>query len=129
MYVASHSAPHDPDGPVGSLRDDWWIMGKPGNECRLAAQRICQAAGFQPRIRHQSDDFPTALALVAAGQGQAIMPRLGTVNAPAGVLLTPLPVAARVAVTHRRGSSAHPAIAAFQRAVSHAVEGYWGGVA
>jgi DNA-binding transcriptional LysR family regulator len=124
MYIASRTAPHDRDDPVGSFRDDWWIMGRPGNVCRLAAERICQAAGFQPRIRHQSDDFPTVLALVAAGQGQAIMPRLGTVRAPAGVLLTPLPIAARVAVTHRRGSSAHPAIAAFHRAVSHAVEGY-----
>jgi DNA-binding transcriptional LysR family regulator len=74
MYVASRSAPHDPGDPVGSFRDDWWIMGKPGNVCRLAAERICQAAGFQPRIRHQSDDFPTVLALVAAGHGQAIMP-------------------------------------------------------
>ena len=67
-------------------------MGRPGNVCRLAAERICQAAGFQPRIRHQSDDFPTVLALVAAGQGQAIMPRLGTVSAPAGVVLTPLSI-------------------------------------
>ena len=124
MYVASRGAPHDPDDPVGSFRDDWWIMGKPGNVCRLAAERICQAAGFQPRIRHQSDDYPTALALVAAGQGQAIMPRLGTLHAPDGVLLTALPHAARVAVTCRRGGSTHPAIAAFQHAVSHAVQGY-----
>ena len=124
MYVASGSAPHDPESPVGSFRDDWWIMGKPGNVCRLAAERICHSAGFEPRIRHQSDDFPTVLALVAAGQGQAIMPRLGTVRAPAGVILTPLPSAARVAVTYRRGSGAHPAIAAFQRALRHAVEVY-----
>jgi DNA-binding transcriptional LysR family regulator len=124
MYVASRSAPHDPDDPVGSFRDDWWIMGKPGSLCRLAAERICQAAGFQPRIRHQSDDFPTVLALVAADQGHAVMPRLGTVNAPAGVVLTPLPIAARVAVTHRRGASTHPAIAAFRRAVGHAVQAY-----
>jgi DNA-binding transcriptional LysR family regulator len=124
MYVASHSAPRDPGDPVGSFRDDWWIMGKPGNLCRLAAERVCQAAGFQPRIRHQTDDFPTVLALVAADQGQAVMPRLGTVNAPAGVVLTPLPIAAQVAVTHRRGGSEHPAIAAFRRSVGQAVEAY-----
>jgi len=124
MYVASRSAPHDPGDPLGSFRDDWWIMGRPGNLCRLAAERICQAAGFQPRIRHQSDDFPTVLALIAADQGQAVMPRLGTVNAPTGVVLTPLPITARVAITHRRGGSAHPAIAAFRRAVGQAVEAY-----
>jgi DNA-binding transcriptional LysR family regulator len=124
MYVASRSAPRDPDDPVGSFRDDWWIMGRPGNQCRLAAERVCQVAGFQPRIRHQSDDFPTVLALVAADQGHAIMPRLGTVNAPTGVVLTPLPITARIAITHRRGASTHPAIAAFRRAVGHAVERY-----
>lgn len=124
MYVASPSAPHDPSDPVGSFRHDWWIMGRPGSLCRIAAERICQAAGFQPRIRVQSDDFPTVLALVAAEQGHAVMPRLGTVNAPAGVVLTPLPIAARVAMTHRRGGSAHPAIAAFRRSVGHAVEAY-----
>src|SRR6266545_3292307 len=124
MYIASRSAPDDPGDPVGSFRDDWWIMGRPGNLCRLAAERICQAAGFQPRIRHQSDDFPTVLALVAADQGQTVLPRLGTMSAPAGVVLTPLPIAARVAVTHRRGGSAHPAIAAFRRSVGHAVERY-----
>src|SRR6266545_4994173 len=70
MYIASRSAPDDPGDPVGSFRDDWWIMGRPGNLCRLAAERICQAAGFQPRIRHQSDDFPTVLALVAADQAR-----------------------------------------------------------
>lgn len=124
MYVASHSTPDDPSDPVGSFRDAWWIMGRPGNLCRLAAERICQAAGFQPRIRHQNDDFPTVLTLVAADQGHAIMPRLGTVNTPAGVVLTELAISARVAVTHRRGGSAHPAVAAFRRSVEHAVNGY-----
>lgn len=125
MYVASRNIPPDSDDPIGSFRDAWWIMGRPGNLCRLAAERICQAAGFQPRIRHQSDDFPTVLALVAADQGQALLPRLGTVNAPAGVVLSALPISARVAVTHRRGASAHPAITAFRRSVEHAIDGYW----
>jgi DNA-binding transcriptional LysR family regulator len=78
-------------------------MGKSHNLCGLAARRICEAAGFQPRIRHQTDDFPTALALVAAGHGQALLPGIGATSRPAGVVLTPLPVMARVAVTHRRG--------------------------
>jgi hypothetical protein len=39
-------------------------------------------------------------------------------------VLTPLPVMARVAVTHRRGSGSHPAIIAFRMAVDHAAERY-----
>lgn len=122
MLLASHGPPADPADPVGSFRDGTWIMGKAGSLCGLAARRICEAAGFQPRVRHQTDDFPTALALVAAGQGQALLPGLGATSRPRGVVLTPLPVMARVAVTHRRGAGTHPAIMAFRAAVGHAAE-------
>jgi DNA-binding transcriptional LysR family regulator len=64
------------------------------------------------------------LALVAAGQGTTVVPRLGTVNAPAHTVLTPLPTMTRVSVTHRRGAHAHPSIAAFRDAVSRAVATY-----
>jgi len=124
MLLASSRPPADPGDPVGSFHTGDWILGKEGNLCGLAARRICEAAGFQPRIRHQTDDFPTALALVAAGQGQALMPGLGATHPPPGVVLTPLPVMARVAVTHRRGAGTHPAIAAFRAAVGQAVERY-----
>jgi DNA-binding transcriptional LysR family regulator len=124
MYLASRLPPSNPAEPVGSFRTGSWIMGRPGTLCRLAAERICQAAGFQPRIRHQSDDFPTVLALVAADQGISVVPQLGTVNAPAHIELTPLPTMTRVSVTHRRGAHTHPAIAAFRDAVSRAVATY-----
>lgn len=124
MILASGRPPADPAEPVGSFHDSLWIMGKPGSQCRQAAERICHAAGFQPQVRHQSDDFPTVLALVAAFQGQALLPRMGTEGAPADVVLTPLLHTARVRVTHRRGADAHPAVTAFRRAVTQAVESY-----
>ena len=114
----------EPAADLRALRSGAWIMGRPGTLCRLAAERICQAAGFEPRVRHQTDDFPTALALVAAGQGQAILPRLGAVNAPRGVVLTPLATTTRVRVTHRQGAGGQPAIAAFNGAIVDAVERY-----
>ena len=122
MLVASGHPPTDPTEPVGSFRDGWWVMGKPGTLCRLAAERICQSTGFQPRVRHQTDDFPTALALVAAGQGQALLPRSAAVNAPGGVVLTPLPVMTRISLTHRRGAGNHPATAALREAITRAVD-------
>lgn len=115
------SEPTDPDNPVGALRDAAWIMGRPTNLCRRAAERVCEQAGFTPRVRHQIDDFTTALALVAAGLGAAVIPELSTVDAPPGVVLTPLPAVRRTYLTHRRGSDRHPAIAAFGRAVRSAV--------
>lgn len=124
MLLASRTPPADPDDPVGSFRDGDWIMGRAGSLCGLAARRICEAAGFQARIRHHTDDFPTALELVAAGQGQTILPGLGVRNPPRRVVFSPLPVQARVAVTHRRGGGTHPAIVAFRAAVDAAVERY-----
>jgi DNA-binding transcriptional LysR family regulator len=124
MLLASKRPPDDPDDPVGSFRDDAWILGKAHNLCGLAARRICQVAGFEPQIRHETDDFPTALALVAAGHGQAILPGLGATQPPGDIFLTPLPVMARVAVTYRRGADAHPAIAAFRKAVGESVQRY-----
>jgi DNA-binding transcriptional LysR family regulator len=124
MYLASTRPPDPPEDPVGAFRGESWVMGRPGTLCRLAAERICQVSGFQPRVRHQSDDFPTVLALVAAGQGPAIVPRLATVHVPDGLVLTPLSTMARISVAHRRGAGTHPAVAAFVTAIGTAVSAY-----
>lgn len=84
--------------------------------------RACQAAGFTPRVRHQVDEFATVLALVAAGQGVALVPQLG-VTGPAdpAVRLTRLPVRRRTGLAFRSGAGAHPAVAAFGAALRAAV--------
>ena len=74
--------------------------------------RICESAGFVPRVRHHADDFVAVLALVAAGQGVALVPQLGAEQPPPGVRLVPLPVFRRTRLAYRGGAGAHPAIAA-----------------
>jgi DNA-binding transcriptional LysR family regulator len=117
MYLASASPPDDAADPVGSFRAAGWVMGQPGTLCRLAAERVCQSAGFVPRVRHQIDDDPAVLTLVAAGLGVAIVPQLATADSPAAVVLTPLPVVRRIRFAHRRGAQRHPAVAAVRAAV------------
>jgi DNA-binding transcriptional LysR family regulator len=87
------------------------------------ALRACQAAGFTPRVRHRIDDFTTVLALVAVGQGVALVPHLGVPagQPPAGVVLTRLPVYRRTRTAFRAGAAAHPAVAAFTAALHTAV--------
>jgi|SRR5690606_20378188 len=122
MYVAATSPPADRRQPLASWRDAAWVMGTDGTLCRQATERACQAAGFTPRVRHQVDDFGTVLALVAAGQGPAIVPKMAIVDGvPAQVVLTPLDLVRRTWLTHRRGAGAHPAIAALAEAVGKAV--------
>ncbi|WP_433461767.1 LysR substrate-binding domain-containing protein [Spirillospora sp. CA-128828] len=90
-----------------------WITARDGTTGHAMAVRACQAAGFQPRIRHQVNDFRTALSLAAIGQGVGFVPEMATAQAPRGVVLTRLPLFRRSKVAFRAGGGAHPAIAAF----------------
>jgi DNA-binding transcriptional LysR family regulator len=84
--------------------------------------RACGAAGFTPRIRHRVDEFATVLALVAVGQGVAVVPELGiTGPLDPAVSLTPLHMERRTRIACRSGASAHPAVAAITAALRAAV--------
>jgi DNA-binding transcriptional LysR family regulator len=103
--------------PEGSRLRDFsesdWILASPGTLCHTAVVRLCGSAGFIPRARHRVDDFGTVLALVAAGQGVAVVPQLATDRLPPGIGLLPLPTRRRTRIAFRSGSARHPAVAAF----------------
>jgi DNA-binding transcriptional LysR family regulator len=118
VYLATATGQGDPAQTcIKDLRDAPWIAGSPETLCHTMVIRACQASGFTPRIRHHADDFATVLALVAAGQGVSLVPRLGVIEAPPGVLLTPLPARRRLSIACRRGTRHHPSIAAFAAAI------------
>jgi DNA-binding transcriptional LysR family regulator len=112
IYLASTDEPQAGEDRIERHRDAPWIMASPGTLCHAMALHACQIAGFTPRIRHHADDFATVLALVAAGQGVALVPQLGVVGAPAAVTLAPLPVRRRTRIAYRRGTRRHPAVSA-----------------
>lgn len=131
MYLAAptdHAAAAGPaaDGDQGAVlrthADAPWITASPGTLCHAMTVRACQAAGFTPRIRHPVDEFATVLALVAAGQGVAVVPQLGIgEHTGPGVELTRLLMQRRTNFAFRRGAGAHPAVAAFGVALRAAV--------
>ncbi|TYB56403.1 LysR family transcriptional regulator [Nonomuraea sp. PA05] len=102
---------------------DAWITNKPGTLCHTMAIRACQAAGFEPVVRHHIDDFDTVLAFAAAGHGVALVPHLAAAGSAHGVRLTRLPLSRRTLAAFRKGNGAHPAIVAavtaFRAAVTH----------
>ncbi|MEU7014104.1 LysR substrate-binding domain-containing protein [Streptomyces sp. NPDC046385] len=116
-----------PDGRGDGLavlapwHDAPWIVSAPDTLCRAVTERVCRAAGFAPRVRHQVDEFATVLAFVAAGQGVAVVPQLGALAPPPGVRLTPLPVRRRTRIAFRGGAGPHPAVAALIRALRDSV--------
>jgi DNA-binding transcriptional LysR family regulator len=110
--------------PIQAGRDQPWIVGSPDTLCHLMAVRLCQAAGFTPRIRHYADDFAAVLTLVAAGQGVAVVPELALADLPEGVALTALPAIRRTHIACRRGAVAHPAVVAAAAAIEAAAADY-----
>jgi DNA-binding transcriptional LysR family regulator len=109
--------------PLETRRAASWIVGTPGTLCHTMTVRACQAAGFTPRVRHHADDFGTVLALVAAGQGVALVPELGLLTPPANVVLTALQTRRRTRLAYRRGTGQHPAVAAARTALHASVTG------
>ncbi|MEU6867311.1 LysR family transcriptional regulator [Streptomyces sp. NPDC046876] len=114
--------PPDQGSVLRAHADAPWITATPGTLCHAMTVRACQAAGFAPRVRHRVDEFATVLALVAAGQGVAVVPQLGIPARPdPAVVLTRLLMERRTKVAFRSGAAAHPAVAAFAAALRAAV--------
>ncbi|MET8287026.1 LysR family transcriptional regulator [Streptomyces sp. NPDC048448] len=95
------------------LAGERWICQPPGRVCHDWLVRTLRAAGCEPHIVHQADENPTLVALVAAGLGVALIPRLGRGALPDGVVevpLDPMPVR-RLYALWRTGAARRPAIA------------------
>jgi molybdate transport repressor ModE-like protein len=55
------------------LADEPWIVGC--SRCRAHTLLLCAEAGFEPRVRHVSDDYVVVQNLVAVGLGVTLLPR------------------------------------------------------
>lgn len=110
--------------PIVAARELPWIVASPGTLCHLMAVRLCQAAGFTPRIRHYADDFAAVLTLVAAGQGVALVPELALADLPGNVALTALSARRRTLIACRAAASTHPAVTACAAAIRVAAANY-----
>jgi DNA-binding transcriptional LysR family regulator len=66
---------------------------------------MCRAEGFVPRIVQETGEMYTAIALVAAGAGVAVLPRSVVLAQSTGVVRKPLPESAgvsRIAIAMRK---------------------------
>lgn len=95
------------------LGGERWICQPPGRVCNEWLMRTLRAAGHEPDVVHQADENPTLVALVAAGLGISLIPRLGRGPLPPNVVevgLDPVPVR-RLYAVWRAGATRRPAIA------------------
>ncbi len=61
---------------LGDLRGEAWVQTSQASPCARHVVRICHAAGFEPNVAFESDDYQTVQGLVAAGVGVALIPDL-----------------------------------------------------
>jgi DNA-binding transcriptional LysR family regulator len=62
------------------LRDEAWVQTSAQSACARHVVRCCHAAGFEPNVAFESDDYQTVQGLVAAGVGVALIPELAFVD-------------------------------------------------
>jgi DNA-binding transcriptional LysR family regulator len=79
MHVAlppDHPLAAPPVLTLADLRDEAWVQTSAHSPCARHVVRCCRAAGFEPTVSFESDDFQTVQGLVASGVGVALIPEL-----------------------------------------------------
>jgi DNA-binding transcriptional LysR family regulator len=116
MHVAlpaSHPRAHARHLRLEDLAGEPWIVGSTGS-CPDAAifLRACQAAGFEPRVTFENDDYTAIQGFVAAGVGVSFIPDLGLSSVREDIVIRSLgrrPPARRIYAATLAGSYRSPA--------------------
>lgn len=109
---------------LDDLADEPWITWLEGSICHDWLLHTLRRRGHEPRVAHTASEYATQLALVGAGLGAAVIPRLGRGVVPKGVKVVPSEPTLRrhVYAVWRRDASRRNAIRAavdaFQQAAT-----------
>jgi DNA-binding transcriptional LysR family regulator len=79
MYLAlprEHALAEKETLRLADLQQDAWVQTSRESPCARHVVRCCHAAGFEPNVAFESDDYQTVQGLVAAGVGVALIPEL-----------------------------------------------------
>jgi DNA-binding transcriptional LysR family regulator len=115
MHVAlpgAHPLAGKPAVKLEDLRDEDWVQTSAASPCARHVVRSCLAAGFEPHVTFESDDYETVQGLVAAGVGVALIPRLALTRVHDGIVvreLAPRSPARKVVAATIPGAGAAPA--------------------
>ncbi len=115
---------HGPRRPaLTTLADANWVMPPEYAACGLAVRTACRAAGFEPRVRWETDDMLLLARAVADGHGVAVLPRRSVATGVDGLQLRALREPAlrrRLSVAARASALSRPVVetvvAALERA-------------
>jgi DNA-binding transcriptional LysR family regulator len=104
---------------LASLADRGFVSSPPDLSCGRCVHQACRDAGFEPDIRHQTDDYPTTLRLIAARAGIGLVPDLGLADLPSGIRVLDLdpPLSRELKLAYRHASAARPGLQAVSEIV------------
>ncbi|MFE2630277.1 LysR family transcriptional regulator [Streptomyces sp. NPDC059374] len=104
--------------------DDEWVAWPEGEFCHEWLLYTLRTEGIEPRIAHRAEEHHTQLALVAAGLGVCVAPRLGRDPMPPGVRAVPVreSVHRHIYAVWRADADRRPSIRAAVRALRSAAE-------
>jgi DNA-binding transcriptional LysR family regulator len=108
--------------PLAALQHEPWAAGKENGDYAELTIRACRTwGGFEPEIRHRSNDLMILLALVAAGQAVTLLPDLVHAEREPAVAVRDLAeggIQRTVFSAIRRGSTRRPALIALRAALA-----------
>jgi DNA-binding transcriptional LysR family regulator len=87
---AEHALAGKPALSLSDLRDQDWVQTSATSPCARHVVRSCVAAGFEPKVTFESDDYETVQGLVAAGVGVALIPQLALTHVHPGIVVRSL---------------------------------------
>jgi DNA-binding transcriptional LysR family regulator len=75
---------------LADLSGEDWVQTSASSPCARHVVRLCLAAGFDPNVTFESDDYETVQGLVASGVGVALVPRLALSHVHPGIVVREL---------------------------------------
>ena len=120
-HLTRYALLHDPvmlvgsTAPLPTLADQAWAAGHPNMAWTDVVRRICREhGGFEPDIRHRSNDANVALALAAAGLALTLLPQFVL---PPGTLASPVPSSRTIYAVIRATDEQRPSTRALLAAI------------
>jgi DNA-binding transcriptional LysR family regulator len=130
MYLAlprEHPLAAEEQLRLQDLKREAWVQTSQSSPCARHVVRCCHAAGFEPSVSFESDDYQTVQGLVAAGVGVALIPELALSFVREDIViraLSPAPPVRQVIAATPAGARLVPAAPAMLAILQEAASGY-----
>jgi DNA-binding transcriptional LysR family regulator len=106
---------------VRDLREEAFVAGPPWSSCHVFTRELCRSEGFDPHVAFETTNMAFLCALVNAGAGVAIMPRMQIATAPEPVTtreIEPSVAPRRILAAYRTSASRITSVQAMRGALA-----------